>query len=179
MLYINGQLVAVDPTDFLPHNVVSVDVLPQYPMTIAVMAKDNADPKTGTEYGDRIGDGGFIIKFSDGTVSNASWRAKSFFKGPINSDTRTPKVTHTPVPTHWFAVDFDDSSWPQAVEYTEQRIDPKEPYYATDFKGAKFIWTNDLNLDNTVIFRTRIDKPGWTARWNTQPDLDISGAPLK
>ena len=34
------------------------------------------------------------------------------------------------------------------------------------FEGAKFIWTNDLNLDNTVIFRTRIDKPGWTARWN-------------
>ena len=179
VLYINGKLVAVDPIDFLPHNVVSVDVLPQYPMTIAVMAKDNAEPKTGMEYGNRIGDGGFIIKFSDGTVSNANWRAQNFFKDPLNSDTRNPKVAHTPIPANWFAVDFDDSSWPRAVEYTEQRIAPKEPYYATDFKGANFIWTDDLNLDNTVVLRTRIEKSGWTARWNTTPDLDISGAPLK
>lgn len=179
VLYINGKLVAVDPIDFLPHNVVSVDVLPQYPMTIAVMAKDNADTKTGMEYGNSIGDGGFIIKFSDGTVSNATWRAQNFFKGPLNSDTQNPKVTHTPIPASWFAVDFDDSTWPKAVEYTEQRIDPKAPYFEADFKGAKFIWSSDLNLDNTVIFRTRIEKPGWSARWNTTPDLDVSGAPFK
>ena len=45
MLYINGELVAVDSIKFIPHNVVSVDILPTYPMTIAVMAKDNADPR--------------------------------------------------------------------------------------------------------------------------------------
>ena len=44
-MYINGELVAVDSIKFIPHNVVSVDLLPSYPMTIAVMAKDNADPK--------------------------------------------------------------------------------------------------------------------------------------
>ena len=43
MLYINGELVAVDSIKFTPHNVVSVDILPEFPMTIAVMAKDNAD----------------------------------------------------------------------------------------------------------------------------------------
>ena len=52
VLYINGKLTAVDSIDFIPHNVVSVDILPEYPMTIAVLAKDNADPKTGLEYGD-------------------------------------------------------------------------------------------------------------------------------
>jgi hypothetical protein len=41
-LYINGKQVAVDPIDFLPHNVVTLDILPQYPMAIAVMAMDNA-----------------------------------------------------------------------------------------------------------------------------------------
>ncbi len=61
VMYINGKLVAVDPIDFLPHNVVSVDILPEYPMTIAVLAKDNADPKTGMEYGNSIGDGGFSL----------------------------------------------------------------------------------------------------------------------
>ncbi len=32
MLYINGELVAVDSIRFIPHNVVAVDILPSYPM---------------------------------------------------------------------------------------------------------------------------------------------------
>jgi phosphatidylethanolamine-binding protein (PEBP) family uncharacterized protein len=179
VMFINSELVAVDSIKFTPHNVVSLDILPEYPMTIAVMAKDNADPKTGMEYGDHIGDGGFVIKFADGTVSNASWKAKNFFKGPLNHDSANPKVEHTPIPDKWWAVDFDDSRWANAVEYTEERVNPKEPYYNADFGGAKFIWSEDLDLDNTVIFRTKIEKPGWTKRWNTKPDLDVSGAPFK
>ncbi len=179
ILYVNGRLVAVDPIQFTPHNVVSVDFLPEYPMTIAVMAKDNADPKTGLEYGDHIGDGGFILKFGDGTVTNATWKAKSFFKGPLNHDTANPKVEHTPIPANWFAVDFDDSKWANATEYTEERVNPKQPYYEADFKGAKFIWTEDLDLDNTILFRTKIEKPDWKPRWNTKPDLDVTGAPFK
>jgi phosphatidylethanolamine-binding protein (PEBP) family uncharacterized protein len=179
VMYINGKLRAVDSIEFTPHNVVSVDLLPEYPMTIAIMAKDNADPKTGLEYGDHIGDGGFIIRFADGTVSNAKWKAKSFFKGPLNRDAQNPRVEHTPIPTNWFAVNFDDSQWANAVEYTEERVNPKEPFYSADFKGAKFIWTSDLDLDNTVVFRTRVEKPGWKPRWNTKPDLDVSGAPSR
>lgn len=179
MLYVNGRLVAVDPIQFTPHNVVSVDFLPEYPMTIAVLAKDNADPKTGMEYGTSIGDGGFILKFGDGTVTDAAWKAKSFFRGPLGGDTANPKVEHTPLPANWWAVDLDDSKWASATEYTEERINPKQPYFEADFKGAKFIWTADLDLDNTVIFRTRIEKAGWTPRWNTKPDLEVTGAPLK
>jgi len=179
ILYVNGRLVATDPIPFTPHNVVSVDFLPEYPMTIAVMAKDNADPKTGLEYGASIGDGGFILKFGDGTVTNATWKAKSFFRGPLAGDTANPKVEHTPLPANWWAVDFDDSKWANATEYTEERINPKQPYFEKDFKGAKFIWTENLDLDNTIIFRARIEKPGWTPRWNTKPDLDVTEAPLK
>jgi len=179
VLYLNGKLTAVDSIDFLPHNVVSIDVLPEYPMTIAVMAKDNADPKTGLEYGDHIGDGGFILKFSDGTITSASWKAKCFFRGPLKHDAAHPTVEHTPIPENWFAVDFDDRSWAQATEFTEERVNPKESFYAADFKGAKWIWSDDLDLDNTVIFRTRIEKPGWKPRWNTKPDLDISDAPRR
>ncbi len=179
MLYINGKLVAVDSIDFIPHNVVTVDILPEYPMTIAVMARDNADPKTGMEYGNHIGDGGFIIKFRDGTVSNATWKAKNFFKGPLNHDAANPKVEHTPIPENWFAVNFDDSQWEKAIEYTEERVNPKEAFHKADFTGAKFIWTADLDLDNTIIFRTKIEKPGWQKRWNTKPDLDVREALLK
>ncbi|MBB5035118.1 phosphatidylethanolamine-binding protein (PEBP) family uncharacterized protein [Prosthecobacter vanneervenii] len=179
MLYVNGRLVAVDPIQFTPHNVVSVDFLPEYPMTIAVLAKDNADPKTGLEYGSSIGDGGFILKFADGTVTNATWKAKSFFHGPVNGDTANPQVKQEPLPANWWAVDFNDSSWKQAKEYTVEEVDPKQPYFENDFEGAKFIWTNDLALDNTIIFRAKVEKPGWQPRWNTKPDLDVTGAPLK
>lgn len=44
---------------------------------------------------------------------------------------------------------------------------------------TKFIWSDDLALDNTIIIRTKIEKPGWTQRWNTKPDLDVTGAPVR
>lgn len=179
MLYVNGRLVAVDSIQFTPHNVVSVDFLPEYPMTIAVLAKDNADPKTGLEYGTSIGDAGLCIKFADGTVTNAAWKAKNFFHGPVNGDTASPKVIHEPLPPNWWTVDFDDSTWKNAKEYTVEEVDPKQPWFESDFAGAKFIWTDDIALDNTVIFRSKVEKPGWKPRWNTKPDLDVSGVPTR
>ena len=172
MMYINGKLVAVDPIDFLPHNEVTLDILPEYPMTIAILAKDNADPKTGLEYGDHIGDAGLILKFADGTVTNARWKTKVLFTGPLNSDVKNPRVRYEPMPPNWFAPDFDDSSWPAATEFTEDRVRPNGNYAAEDFTGAKFIWSSDLDLDNTVLFRYRVEKPGWKPRWDTKPDLD-------
>jgi hypothetical protein len=158
-LYINGKLVAVDSIEFIPHNVVSVDILPEYPMTLAVMAKDNAHPEKGTEYVDNIGDGGFILKIGDTILTSSAWKAKNFFHGPVDGNVKNPRVIHTPIPANWYAVDFDDSTWSNAKEYTEQEIDPKEPFYKADFKGAKWIWSEDLKLDNTVVFRFRIDGP--------------------
>jgi hypothetical protein len=177
ILYVNGKLRVVDPIDYMPHNVVSVDFLPEYPMTIAILARDNADPKTGLEYGDHIGDAGLILKFADGTVTDAKWKAKSYFKGPLNGDVKNPKVEHTPLPANWFAVDFDDSKWAQATEYTEQRVNPKESFLKAreSFAGAKFIWSDNLDLDNTVVFRTRVEAPaGYKQRWNTKAEFDIS-----
>ena len=177
VLYINGKIRVVDPIDYMPHNVVSVDILPEYPMTIAIMGRDNADPKTGLEYGDRIGDAGLILKFADGTVTNAKWKAKSYFKGPLNSDVKNPKVEHTPVPANWFAVDFDDSKWANATEYTEGRVNPKESFTKAkeSFAGAKFIWTDNLDLDNTVLFRTKVEAPaGYKQRWTTKAEFDLS-----
>ena len=160
ILYINGQLVAVDSISFIPHNVVSVDILPSYPMTIAVMAKDNADPDTGMEYANtNVGDGGFILRLGDGTVTDGHWKARSFSHGPVDGDTQRPQVRNTPVPEGWFAVDFDDASWGHAREYDEEEIGPKQPFYEADFTDARFIWTDDVKLDNTVIFRHRVEAP--------------------
>ncbi len=159
-LYINGNLVAVDSISFIPHNVISVDLLPEYPMTIAVMAKDNADPKTGLEYNNsNIGDGGFILKFSDGTVTSGEWKAKNFFHGPVKRDMQNPAVNKEPIPADWFTVDFDDSDWNQAVVHSEEAVGPKSPFYEYEFSEANWIWTEDLALDNTVLFRHRVEAP--------------------
>ncbi len=168
-LYINGELVATDSINFIPHNVVSVDVLPSYPMTIAVMAKDNADARTGMEYNDtQIGDGGFILKLGDGTVTSAKWKAKKFFWGPVGGDTENPRTETIPIPENWHAVDFDDSDWKNAAEFAQDDVGPKKPFFDHDFEGAKFIWSGDLKLDNTVIFRHRVDTPpdGKTKSWD-------------
>lgn len=171
-LYVNGKLVTVDPIDFLPHNQVNLDILPEYPMTIAVLAKDNADPATGLEYGDHIGDAGFILRFADGTVTNANWKAKAVFRGPVNGDVMRPEVVYEEVPANWYAADFDDSGWANAKEYAETDVRPDGNYVRTDFNGARFIWSDNLGVDNTVLFRYRVEKPGWRARWNTKPELD-------
>ena len=168
-LYINGELVATDSIKFIPHNVVSVDVLPSYPMTLAVMAKDNADAKTGMEYNNtQIGDGGFILKLGDGTVTSAKWKAKEFFWGPIDGDTAKPRTESIPIPKNWHAIDFDDSTWGNAREYSQEEVGPKKPFFEHDFDGAKFIWSGDLKLDNTVIFRHRVVAPpdGKTKSWD-------------
>jgi phosphatidylethanolamine-binding protein (PEBP) family uncharacterized protein len=179
MLYVNDRLVAVDPIQFTPHNVVSVDFLPEYPMTIAVLAKDNADPKTGMEYGSSIGDGGFCLKFADGTVHERHMEGQKLLPRPRERRHRQSPSQQEPLPANWWATDFDDSTWKHAKEYTVEEVDPKQPFFENDFEGAKFIWTDDIALDNTVIFRTKVEKPGWTPRWNTKPDLDVIEAPLK
>lgn len=99
-------------------------------MTIAVMAKDNADPKTGLEYGDQIGDAGFILKFADGTVTSARWKAKAFFKGPLGGNKTAPKVAYEDIPANWFAVDFDDSTWPNAKVFSEREVRPPADFTA-------------------------------------------------
>lgn len=159
-LHVNGTLVAVDSISFIPHNVISVDLLPAYPMTIAVLAKDNFDPRTGMEYANtNIGDAGFILKFSDGTVTDSRWKARCFSRGPVGGDATNPRVEEEPLPDGWSAVDFDDSSWEQATEYGEEDVGPKQPFYDADFAGATFIWSGNLKLDNVVAFRTVVNSP--------------------
>ena len=159
-LYVNGELVAVDSIQFVPHNVVSVDILPAYPMTIAVMGIDNADSLTGMEYANtNIGDGGFILKFGDGTATSGKWKVKVVSSGPTDGDKSNPRVVSSPLPDDWHTVDFDDGEWGNAKEFSEKEVGPKEPFFEHDFEGAKFIWSDDLQLDNIVLFRTVVPSP--------------------
>jgi len=163
-MYVNGRRVAVDPIRFRPHNVVTFELKAEYPMTIAIRAEDNADPRTGMEYDDtQIGDGGFALRLSDGTITDASWRAQCFSRGPVGGDVQNPSVEREPLPERWFAPDFDDGAWASAVEFASEKVDPKACFFEHDFGAARFVWSEDLALDNTVLLRTRIEAPRQTS----------------
>src|SRR5262245_9654531 len=95
------------------------------------------------------GDGGFVAKFSDGTVTNSTWKAQSFYIAPLQHpddvveygnihDTshlgrihplaKLPTcrelclAIHYPIPDGWMARSFDDSKWPQAFEYLDEEV---------------------------------------------------------
>jgi hypothetical protein len=69
-------------------------------------------------------------------------------------------AVHYPIPEAWQAADFDDSAWPQAYEYTDADVGttnlPAYNRYPELFAGARWIWTINLVLDNTVIARTTV-----------------------
>ncbi len=165
-LFVNGKQVAKDPIKFTPHNTVRVKFRTSYPAVYAIRADDYAHPETGLEYKHtQIGDGGLIIKLSDGTVSNGKWKCKSFSKGPTDRACMKSApwlncfVENTPIPKNWAAADFDDSDWNETREYPVAKVKPHGDYKKSDWKGAKFIWGKDLEIDNTVLCRLTVNAP--------------------
>jgi hypothetical protein len=154
-LYINGKLIGVDATPFTPFNSHVVRFRVKRPYTIAVLAQDWEDKLglgmelfQGNNW--HSGDGGFVAKFSDGTITNSTWRAQSFYIAPLQHpddvveygnihDTshlggrihplaKLPTcrehcfAIHYPIPDGWMQPKFDDSKWPQAFEYLDQEV---------------------------------------------------------
>ena len=172
-LFINGRLVAVDPIEFIPHNLVRFEIVPEYPMTIAVQVRDFADPETGLEHdGTRIGDGGFIMVIGDTIVTDGKWRVRTIHHGPIDGDLQRPRVRRTEAPEGWTRPGFDDSDWTPATVFDAARVRPNAPGFDdADWHDASFIWDGDLDLDNTVLMRRTIESPpSASARPEGRPD---------
>jgi hypothetical protein len=155
-LYVNGKLIAVDAIPFTPFNSVIVKFKAKRPYTYAFKLVDwEENLGLGTEFNGTSksnwhqGDGGVIARFSDGTVTDSSWKAQSYYIAPLMSpddviekgnlhDTtklgrihpNAPRPTcedkcyavHYPMPENWAAAAFDDSKWPRAYEYTDTDI---------------------------------------------------------
>jgi hypothetical protein len=153
-LYVNGKLVAADNTPFTPFNSVIVKFKAKRPYTYAFKLVDwEENLGLGTElnrdFPYHAGDGGVIARFSDGTVTDSSWKAQTFYIGPLVSpneviekgnlhDTtklgrihphaRKPPcaeqcyAVHYPIPADWASPKFNDASWPRAYEYTDEDI---------------------------------------------------------
>jgi hypothetical protein len=158
-MWVNGKLVSVDNTPFTPFNSSIVKFKVKRPYTIAIMGVDwdehlglgmEMNPFIGAKQNPwHPGDGGVILRLSDGTVTDSSWKAQSFFIAPLNDpkevvergnvhDTtplgrvhpvaKKPNcqdkcyAVHYPIPANWQSPRFNDTLWPRAYEYTDTDI---------------------------------------------------------
>jgi hypothetical protein len=185
-LYINGVLVGVDPVPYTPFNSSVVKFKVSRPYTIAVKLVDwEENLGVGSELNNsnpyHAGDGGFIAQFSDGTVTDSSWRAQTFYIAPIENlstvielpdSTRSSSTANTspscnancygihyPISTAWNTPAFNDSKWPHATLYTAATVGVNFPAYmnfTSSWNNAKFIWSSNLILDNLVLVRKTV-----------------------
>jgi hypothetical protein len=148
-----------------------------YPLTLAFVLKDYKANDSGLEYigqpNQQIGDGGFIFQLTDVTrnavvlVSTSAWRCQVVHKAPLNpscekdaSPLQSCRWQSDPEPAGWKAPTFNDASWPSATEHTAAAVSPKEGYLQIAWRPtAKFIWSSDLKLDNTVLCRVTVTAP--------------------
>ena len=153
-VYVNGKLVGVDAVPFTPFNSAIVRFKAKRPYTYALKLVD-WEEKLGLgmekmpDNDWHPGDGGVIARFSDGTVTDSSWKAQSFYiaplaspddvieKGNVHDTTKLGRThplktkpacreqcyaVHYPMPDTWSAAAFDDRAWPRAYEYTDEDI---------------------------------------------------------
>lgn len=167
-LYVNGTLVGVDATPFTPFNSAIVRFKAKRPVTYAVKLVDwEENLGLGTERGRspfHPGDGGFIARFSDGTQTDGSWKAQSFYIAPLASPQDvveagnihdTPRLqrtypeapdnadcadqcyaVHYPVPKDWINTRFNDAPWPSAFEFTLAQMGAERLKAYTNFREA-------------------------------------------
>lgn len=92
-LYVNGQLVAVDPVPFTPFNSNIVKFTAQRPVTIAVMGVDweenlGLGSEAGRGSGYYPGDAGIVMRIEDASgdvvsITDETWRAQTFYVSPL------------------------------------------------------------------------------------------------
>lgn len=186
-LHVNDQLIGVDANPFTPFNASIVRFRVKRPYLIAVKLVDweenlglGTEQNRGTRF--HAGDGGFVASFSDGTVTDKSWKAYPYYISPIkslktaqaiNDQTRNTSdlprerigcteecyAVHYPVPNDWSSRGFKADHWPMASEFTNRvvGVNNKPAYmnFEDQFidKGAKFIWSPNLVIDNLVLVR--------------------------
>ena len=147
------------------------------PFVIGLVAKDFKENDSGLEYigtgRQQMGDGGFIVQIMDAAgaavaVSDADWRCLVIHTAPLD---KSCEGAADPVagegacafeasdePAGWDRAGFDASDWPQAVEYSEREVSPKDGYDRIDWvEEARLIWGPDLEQSNTVLCRLTVE----------------------
>jgi hypothetical protein len=169
-LYVNGRMVGRDSLGFTPFNTSAVRFQARYPMTLAVRLVD-WEGHLGVGLEDRsgafhVGDGGFIAAFSNGVVTDSTWRCRPVYIAPLddpgclledgdgnvdssrcpstdgairciaNNPLATCRAAHVRVDPRWAAPDFDSGRWTPAALFDAARV-TADPAY-TSFAGTLF-----------------------------------------
>ena len=173
-LYINGKLVGQDSvaiTTEKSFNSERITFTASYPFTIAMVAKDFKQNDTGLEYigtdRQQMGDGGIVAQFTDtatGRVvatTSSAWRGLVIHQAPLNKScekSSKPEIDCTSriasEPSGWTQSSFNDSSWTTANTYSKEAVGVKDGYNNISWSSnAQLIWTSDLEIDNTILWR--------------------------
>jgi len=173
-LYINGKLVGEDSvaiTTERSFNSERITFTASYPFTIAMVTKDFKQNDTGLEYigtdRQQMGDGGFVAQFTDTSTgrvvatTSSAWRGLVVHQAPLNKScekSSKPDVDCTSriaaEPSGWTQTSFNDSSWPTASTYSKEQVGVKDGYNNISWSSsAQLIWTSDLEIDNTILWR--------------------------
>jgi len=179
-LYVNGEKVGEDSvpiTTVRSFNAETITFTASYPLTIALVSKDYVEGDSGLEYigtaRQQMGDGGFIAQFTDTTTgkvvatTSSAWKGFVVFRAPLNTDCVTSAEPDTacshetlPEPEGWTSPAFDDTEWIPAVEFTAAEVGPKDGYDTVTWSpDAQLIWSGDLKVDNTILWRTTVTRP--------------------
>ena len=179
-LYVNGKKVGEDSapiTTVRSFNAETITFTDSYPLTIALVSKDYVEGDSGLEYigtsRQQMGDGGFIAQVTDTSTgelvatTSSAWKGLVIFRAPLNADCVTSREPDTmctheivPEPAGWTSPTFDVSSWVAAREYTAAEVGPKDGYDTVNWTpDAKLIWSGDLKVDNTILWRTTVVRP--------------------
>lgn len=186
-LYINGTLVGVDPVPYTPFNSGVLQFKVKKPYTIAFKLVDweenlglCSEANGGSSY--YPGDGGLIAYFSDGTKTDATWKAQTYYIAPladVNAVTETADGTrssagastkptcdgscyglHWAIPADWNTKTYNDAGWPSAKIYSNASVGVDNKTAFTNFSSiwstASFIWSSNLILDNVVLVRKTV-----------------------
>lgn len=176
-LYVNGKKVGEDSVSIRTErsfNSEKISFKAKYPLIIGIVAKDFVENASGLEYigkpNQQIGDGGLALQISETvskklvTFTDTSWKSLVVDKAPLNVEcvsSTNPlndcQHRNIKMPSSWTLGTYNDSKWISAITYTADEVGVKEGYFDIDWdERTNLIWSADLKLDNTVLFRKKV-----------------------
>lgn len=179
-LTINGEAVGEDSVPITTErsfNSETIEFEASYPLTVTMVTKDFKEDDSGLEYigspQQQMGDGGFIAQITDNStgevvaVTDGTWKGLAIQRAPLNTECERSADPETECesesldePDGWTDADFDDSGFDAATIYTAADVQPKDGYEEITWDpSAQFLWTSDVNVDNTILWRVTVPAP--------------------
>lgn len=179
-LYVDGELVGEDSVPITTErsfNAETIAFTAAYPFTVGMVTRDFIEDDSGLEYigseRQQVGDGGFIAQITDDSTGEVvaatgdGWVGLVVHRAPLDlscersadpaADCESEVAEE---PDGWADPGFDDSTWEAATVHDEAEVDPKEGYLEITWDDeASLIWSDDLQLDNTILWRVVVEEP--------------------